>query len=411
MVFSGKFDLYAQNNPNADSNSEKDNSITIEWRKVPYASGYILQIRNEKKQNLIDQKTISNSYTVNLKPGNYEQRIGVINKFGRLERFSDWSKVKVVLVLPPEIPPKESPYLPNQEIVPMVGKNPIIRVPGKNFVNDTEFQLQKNGRTIEPSQVELNPDGSASLTFPDEYLQEGNWDLVVKNPKDKTISVPNYARIHSPVSDNEARIAKEEEIARTRKKTIASKDEIDRIDSKPEPTGTTSIAGKGKQFSAEDRWAPVWRSALLPGWGHFYMEDNKKGWIHSGVFTLSFLFLYSSRENLIAAEKTYNNTLNQSLILQATNPGNLGIRGLTIIQDENKFQEFRNANQNYNISLFILLGFYFYQLYDSYSDSEKWYYGKQSGIFIDGGNRVVGEMDLPQVESYWKAWFSTPIEF
>ncbi|MCC5814218.1 MAG: hypothetical protein JJT78_05630 [Leptospira sp.] len=403
------FEIAAENK---DSNPKNQDEILIQWREVPYASGYIIQVRNDQKQNLIDQKTSKNSLGVKLKPGNYEQRIGVINKFGRLERFSEWNKLNIVLVKPPEISPKESPLLPNLEVVPIAGVNTDLKVQGKNFVPDTKFTLRNETREIQPSEVEIQDDGTAKLTFPEDYLPEGNWDLVVENPRNKKKIIPKFAQVHKPVTSPKDREFKEKELAQVRKEILekgsmdasSPSSEKQAKDSKKDQLSKASKAGK-------DRWDPVWRSALLPGWGHFYMEKDKKGWIHSSIFTLGFLFLYQSRENLISAEKNYNTTLNQSILLQATNPGNLGVRGFTILQDENKFQEYNTANQNYNLSLFLLLGFYFYQLYDSYSDSEEWYYGKQSGIFIDGGNRVIGENDLPQIESFWKAWFTAPLEF
>jgi len=56
----------------------------------------------------------------------------------------------------------------------------------------------------------------------------------------------------------------------------------------PQPQPTTAPAGAAEHSVSGDWFAPLWRSALAPGWGQAYNGQSTKAWLLGGLTWVSF---------------------------------------------------------------------------------------------------------------------------
>ncbi|WCL47573.1 hypothetical protein [Leptospira sp. GIMC2001] len=383
----------------ADLNSQdiKLQEIEIEWTAVSYAKEYRVQIRNKNKQNIQDLRTKTNSAKVKLPAGEYEQRVGVVNKFGRLESFSDWQEIQIMVVKAAKIEKIDPKVTPG--IVPIKGEKTKIAIQGKNFVPDTEIQFEQNGKVFKPKKIIYKNDNTMEVVF-DEPLPQGDWDLVVKNPKKNPIVAKNYISAYEPVSNSQEKKIREKELLKIQsndnKLANMNSDKESSVDGseKTDPNKAKTDKEIDGSFS-KNRWEPIKRSMLLPGWGHFHMDNNKKGYIYSGLFALSLTNVYLKNLELKAANANYKDTTALSTLIQFSG-NNIGsdIRVYRIGADQNAFNKVKGKTLEFNTSIVILLGVYLYQVYDAYADSEDWAADK-AGWKFQLNHRYLSDLDNP----------------
>ncbi|HRG73581.1 MAG TPA: hypothetical protein PLX69_03390, partial [Leptospiraceae bacterium] len=113
----------------------------IQWKPVENAESYKLEIRPEDNKQ-IHLSLKENQAHLDLKPGKYEYRVGVLNKFKKVKHWSKWLPLEVVYSQPPVIndDSRYSFFLPEkeQEIV----------VKGKYFLEEMEVELESNSDKI-----------------------------------------------------------------------------------------------------------------------------------------------------------------------------------------------------------------------------------------------------------------------
>ena len=80
----------------------------------------------------------------------------------------------------------------------------------------------------------------------------------------------------------------------TKKESAASNDDLTTV--KKELKGAKEeieiLKSKAANQKDETIWAIVGRSAMAPGWGHFYMKQDKPGYIYAGLFWSTFLYTF-----------------------------------------------------------------------------------------------------------------------
>ncbi len=68
----------------------------IEWKSVPYASEYHLQIQDYRGNRILDEKAPRNFYPIQgLAPGKYKIRVGVVSPFGTTIVWSKWRPLEI----------------------------------------------------------------------------------------------------------------------------------------------------------------------------------------------------------------------------------------------------------------------------------------------------------------------------
>jgi hypothetical protein len=77
------------------SQSTKKSSY-IEWTKSSYASGYQIQIKNQKGIRIVDKKLDENKYSISdLESGNYQMRVAVLSPFSQPVVWSQWRSLTI----------------------------------------------------------------------------------------------------------------------------------------------------------------------------------------------------------------------------------------------------------------------------------------------------------------------------
>lgn len=121
----------------------------------------------------------------------------------------------------------------------------------------------------------------------------------------------------------------------------------------------------------------LWRSAVAPGWGHFYAGEKKWGWVYSSAFAATFLYtLYSFTEYESAMQKYKSNIgvfkpVSNFAVITSPATQNLGIgESYLLVQsvddDGRNFQKYKNASTQLNEALFLTIGIYAANLVHAY---------------------------------------------
>lgn len=74
----------------------KIKEITLNWEEIDGALSYKVQVQDNKGVVILDKTVTSSTIKLLLKPGSYNIRIGVINKFEKIDAWSDWRNLTIV---------------------------------------------------------------------------------------------------------------------------------------------------------------------------------------------------------------------------------------------------------------------------------------------------------------------------
>ncbi|MBM9501915.1 hypothetical protein JWG44_16795 [Leptospira sp. 201903071] len=133
-------------------------------------------------------------------------------------------------------------------------------------------------------------------------------------------------------------------------------------------------------------WEPVWKSAILPGWGHSYMRQGTWSSTYSTLFFVSLVAYFG----LDAAEKdrtkAYDKKIEKIFEQQFTNtliPS--ALLPATVLDQYNQFNTFKNLNSLNSIrsdeasyknakhaAAIVAVGVYFIQLAHAYFSGKTW---------------------------------------
>ncbi|EMJ93266.1 LA_0442/LA_0875 N-terminal domain-containing protein [Leptospira alstonii] len=106
--------------------------------------------------------------------------------------------------------------------------------------------------------------------------------------------------IYKDINEEEAkRIRQEEETKIREAKTAEEKKQIQ------EKSIFTQSEGKG--LGQKNRWSLVWRSAVLPGWGHYKADRKKTGIAYGALFWGSLFLTMTAAKNVKNTKSEYEN--------------------------------------------------------------------------------------------------------
>jgi hypothetical protein len=263
------------------NDAEEDNNLEskLEWEPVKLAKGYHVQIRNNNKKLIVDEKINENKYFIKLPEGNYEERIGVYNKFGKISGYSDWQKIIINKVYNPQIDNNKISIQNDISIHKLIIK-------GNFFTSDTKVILKSEKEKIIITEQNFKSEKEIEVTIYVENSTSGIFDLIIINPRNKKSSSLEYLSI----------VDKNINLAQLNERSIE----------------------KGKISSLIPEKKAIYygvRSAILPGFGQFHKNQKVK----SGVYAFAFLGSLYYLETLVSAysenKKQYDNSSNLGVIL------------------------------------------------------------------------------------------------
>ena len=113
-------------------------------------------------------------------------------------------------------------------------------------------------------------------------------------------------------------------------------------------------------------WNYVWKSALLPGWGHWSNGATTTGWIYTGSFAALLAATVVTNSAATSAEATYNGDIGTNLALGSavsTDSDSLGLALLnSLTSSGSNFSSFKSAADNFNTALALTGALYIGQL-------------------------------------------------
>lgn len=133
----------------------------------------------------------------------------------------------------------------------------------------------------------------------------------------------------------------------------------------------TPITRTEESSAARSSWAPFWRAAVLPGWGHYYAGDNLFAGVYAGAFLFAGYNAYARTRVANDAKLQYESFSDQGLLL-AFAPGNGAATVPYISFETARYRDAYSRNANRQQGAITLLGsVYLVQLVHAF--------------FVDGG--------------------------
>lgn len=157
----------------------EDISIDVEWSKVNGAKKYRLEIRTPGGKLVAEKETSDTKATIILPPGEYERRLGLINKFNKLYLWTDWTPFRIVRVLQPRME-LAAPVGP----IPRGGGRRTIRLKTEGEMPQTRYYLV-DSQGKERSVITVQNGGEVLIDIDPDSLPPGEYDLVMENPEGK----------------------------------------------------------------------------------------------------------------------------------------------------------------------------------------------------------------------------------
>lgn len=153
--------------------------------------------------------------------------------------------------------------------------------------------------------------------------------------------------------------------------------------------------------------APVWRSALLPGWGQGYNGSELKSQMYFISALTSTAMLYSSFRSFKTAEKDFQTASTNTLFL----PNDVTLTALGYMNSRSLFGDYKNKAQNFSTLSFFVLGIYALNVVDSFyfsNRSRKIPFGEsKKGLSIQGSAQPVlnnGSLSMEKVYGLSYSW-------
>lgn len=307
--------------------SDESQEDILEWSDVRSAKGYQVQIRNSAKKVVIDEKVNENKFKINLPEGNYEQRIGVYNKFSKVSAYSDWDKMVVKKVKAPALN-SDSINLTDE----VLQKKSII-IQGENFTPDTKVFLESQSEKISFNNIKILSDKEIELILPEDKKISGSYDILIVNPRNKKFKKEKYINIAKAERVVDIKPEQKEE----NKSDQISQDNL-------------NIDKQGTKFS----YGNIIRSSILPGWGQYNRGDRWRGITYGGMFLVGLAALNNQYGAYKSSLETYENNTNTGLLLGLSSPTTAG--RLVLLNYYQNTQGLQTAEEQLNSVNQIALG-------------------------------------------------------
>ncbi|MDZ4727196.1 MAG: DUF5683 domain-containing protein [Leptospira sp.] len=312
----------------------------LKWQEVPGASGYLLEIKNSSGYMVISEKTNSNFYNAaNFLSGTYEHRVGVINKIGKVGSFSDWVPFEVVVSRIPSLS-KDRVYSISRE-----EKTKTIEFSGKDFLPQMKVYMILDGKKIPAKKVEIESATKARAVFDiDPELDTGLYDLVLENPRKKTLN----AKQRIVLSD--------------------SKEQAERFASRQEKIINKEIP---EDYYQTPYWSTIWRSTVLPGWGQNYIEGSSWKLYTYPLIGLGIAGAYANSYNkFLGARSSYQDSVILGYFL-ADNPDAQLIWLLNRNTAQSNYSAAKQELNNIQTGIGVFGVFILYNLIDAYFSARR----------------------------------------
>jgi hypothetical protein len=324
-------------------NSQETGDVTLKWEDVPKSLGYVIEARDKQGKLILSEKITRNSYDIeNFQPGIYEHRVGVINKFGKVESFTEWVPFEIVKSIVPVFGSKKVYSAGQEENIKQ------LEIKGENFLDNMKIYLKNENEIIQATSVKISPDGkTASAIFQTKDIPElGLYDVVLENPRKKiATNTKNFV------------FAK-------------NKDQAEKVASRQVRIMNNEIP---PDYYSTPYWSTMWRSAILPGWGQDYIDDKRWKLYVYPVVLLGAAGVYAkSYKDFLVARSEYYDSVQMGFILTSTSSSSGDIIFLyTNQQSTNQYNVAKSRLNQIQIGAGVVGLFAIYNIVDAYLSARR----------------------------------------
>lgn len=203
-------------------------------------------------------------------------------------------------------------------------------------------------------------------------ITQNEKNIQVKGEDGRLVTIPKKSIlkvIYKEVTKEEEKKIRQEEEKKIQdaQQPQSTKEEVPVVPVIPEVPQEPVVIPPSSVKPTRSRWSPVWRSAVLPGWGHIYAGRKKTGWIYGGTFAVALGYTILSAEHAKSAKSSYDQATFTSALIFGNSPIGLGRFNL-----EGQRSEYQKDVKQYNQSLAILGTVYLVQLVHSYFTGGTW---------------------------------------
>lgn len=163
------------------------------WTKIEGILKYRLEIADLNNQIVFSKETEDSELLIELLPGKYKKRLGLINKFNQLFLWTDWKEFEIK-----EIPEPKVSYIEKKIISSNVNEDKL-QISLDGITENTKIYLEdpKNREVKEILFKQLDTN-RVELKIEPSKLGKGNFNLLIKNSEKKQTKILNAFEIQLP---------------------------------------------------------------------------------------------------------------------------------------------------------------------------------------------------------------------
>lgn len=166
--------------------------LYIEWTANKSAQGYLVQIKNPQGKVVLEKNAKTNRLDFQLPPGQYAQRVGILNKFRKVARWGAWKPFLIRVALTPRIQSMDPPEISREET------EQTITISGQNFFPNTKIRIVTKDGEVTLKSVNFVDGNTMTVVLDPSQIKPGSYDVVLENPGGKQEKTEQSLAFHDP---------------------------------------------------------------------------------------------------------------------------------------------------------------------------------------------------------------------
>ncbi len=165
---------------------EKKVKYTEKWTKIPEIKKYKLEIRDKNDILIYEIETEKNEVEIEISPGEYKKRLGLLNSFGKIILWTDWKNFTIIEIIEPKLIYIEKRNFTRDS---KEEKN-LITIEGLTPKTKIYIQNVKSGKIkeIPYNQIDTN---RVEIMLEPAKLPAGYYNLIIENSRNKKQKTEN----------------------------------------------------------------------------------------------------------------------------------------------------------------------------------------------------------------------------
>lgn len=151
---------------------------SIKWEPIKGAEKYQVEVADENEKVVYNKVVDEPAFEVRLLPGEYKYRIGIITKFDKLYKWSDWFNLTII----PPLQPVVLSFTPQQ--INVNKKSVKVVITGEKFHERSKVIIENSLEYLKIKKFNFVNSNKIIVEVGTEGITPGNFKIIVKNPGD-----------------------------------------------------------------------------------------------------------------------------------------------------------------------------------------------------------------------------------